>query len=494
MSNSNRSGALAMALALACSTLVAEDLSTLKAAQKLVKAKTNLELPRKIQSMRLASVMRAGLAENIGIWNYDAELKSKSANAFKSKDYLLEATPLVEAILFGNLEGAEFLVKSGAKLDAARTIYIRKDKSQYPEHALESPYYRYTPLMAACLTGDLRMADMLLRAGADPSFRLDPYHRSALELAVDSGASLDLLRRLVEAGADKASLDQALIVASFDERADAVAYLLGAGADPNAFSPSEADYYQTPLLCATLRMNAGIARILLEGGADPNLANKERPALGPELARLGYYYDDAFAANHYECTNIGIANVGGSVAKLRAAPADPEGVVTPIRAAFKGLYRGGFDRAGANAYNLDLIERSSALVDALLSASPRLNGYGGLDSPLMLAAQGGSLDLVERMLAMGAEPDYANSRGETALEYLAKGTGGLTGSEAAFALRLKEISYPIVDLLLGNRSTKEDRLAHFDTHVKSIQAMMRRGSYPGGAYIIDYLIRLATAI
>lgn len=76
--------------------------------------------------------------------------KNKKNNYNINAEDSLGITPLIEAILLGNVELVELLLQHGA-------------------HAQPLPGFRHTPLRAACLTANTQLVSLLLQKGAQPN-------------------------------------------------------------------------------------------------------------------------------------------------------------------------------------------------------------------------------------------------------------------------------------------------------------------------------------
>ena len=165
-------------------------------------------------------------------------------------------TPLMVAALTGNLEGVKLLIEAGAKIDVvqkegqtplwlaslngysdivsclakegANVNIVDKDKKQ-------------TPLMVAADFGYLDTVRALLKAGADVNF-VSPCGQTALSYAlIGRSRSLDVVKKLVSAGADIHSSPQAdndriytlppLVLAVLHKNEKGVKYLLSKGAE-----------------------------------------------------------------------------------------------------------------------------------------------------------------------------------------------------------------------------------------------------------------------
>ncbi len=146
-------------------------------------------------------------------------------------------TALMWAVAQRHPAVVEALLEHGAAIDARSDVWTEVVKTTAepwnPEYVAEIPQGGYTPLLFAARVGDLASARLLVAAGADVNDQ-PPYGTSATVVAAHSGY------------------------------ADVAAFLLQQGADPNA-----ADAGYTALHAAILHKDAGLARALLDHGADP---------------------------------------------------------------------------------------------------------------------------------------------------------------------------------------------------------------------------------
>jgi ankyrin repeat protein len=227
-----------------------------------------------------------------------------------------------------------------------------------------------TPLVIAARNGDVDAVDLLLRAGADPS-GATPHDATPLIGAARQG-HVPVIERLLAAGADVRHRDRimetALYTAANWRREAAVRTLLAANADPNDGS----------LRVAALRGNISIARLLLDGGADP----ARDPLVLYEAARGG---SDEVVMLLLE-------------RGARARP-DKDQESTPLHraASFCG----------------------PEVLRALIArgADPNAREGGGGSTPLVYAALNGRLDNVRVLLAAGADPNARASDGKTILQH-----------------------------------------------------------------------------
>jgi ankyrin repeat protein len=151
-----------------------------------------------------------------------------------------------------------------------------------------------TPLQEAAAMGQAEVIRLLLRAGADVESR-NPEGQTALMVAARTGR-VDAAEHLLKAGADVNAKESwggqsALIWAAAQGQADMVRLLVRHGADVDARSAIR-DWQRrvtseprpkglnrgglTPLLYAAREGHVDVARALLEGGADINLADPDQ--------------------------------------------------------------------------------------------------------------------------------------------------------------------------------------------------------------------------
>jgi ankyrin repeat protein len=163
------------------------------------------------------------------------------------------ATALVSAAYGNHVDVARLLVEAGADVNA-------KDSTE------QSAY-----LIATSEVGDdTRLLDLVLEHGADVA-SLDSFRGTGLIRAADRGF-VDVVTRLLETDVDvdhvnnlgwTALLEAIILGGGDDHHTEVVRLLLDAGADPNL---ADGDGV-TPLAHARQRGYAGMARLLVEAGA-----------------------------------------------------------------------------------------------------------------------------------------------------------------------------------------------------------------------------------
>ena len=163
-------------------------------------------------------------------------------------------TPLLCAILNGRVDCVQALLEAGADT----TIANKK---------------KVTPLMGAAINGNAACMRLLLSQGAQDSTTKD-MRTTALMLAAANGSE-ECVRLLLQSGsAVNARTDDRMSALHFairHENAACARALIEAGAEMDTRTRAD---YDTPLLLATMRGYTEGVRLLLEHGANPNLADE----------------------------------------------------------------------------------------------------------------------------------------------------------------------------------------------------------------------------
>jgi ankyrin repeat protein len=294
-----------------------------------------------------------------------------------------------------------------------------------------------TPLQLAATSGNGRMLERLLKAGAEVNAPLTSAGDTALMLAARTGKS-DALRVLVKAGADVNVQETwggttPLMWAVAERHVDAARVLIAAGADVNARShyvaaangrgfegrtpvatrsdskPEEfASGWLTPLMFAAREGDVESARVLVAAGAEVNaVAGDGKTALA--LAIFNGNYDVASLLVDHQ------ANVNAADAQR----------FTPL---FWAVDRRNMETAPNFPWMvtkdpLPLIRQmldAGANPNALVNNTPRARMREGsprivFATALMRAAFAADLELVTLLLDRGADPSIVSKDGESML-------------------------------------------------------------------------------
>ena len=242
-------------------------------------------------------------------------------------------------------------------------------------------------LLEAVQVGDTEAAQKALARGADPNGQFEEKyrHRTSLLLQAVERNDCDMVQLLLEAGANpnqEIKEQFPLVEATKNGDRFIVRLLLNAGADVNAHLRDRFNALET----AASYGHLGIARLLIEAGAEPRPADTEYSPLRaaaraqyfhPELLRLLLtYYPDVRTAPHVHNALVGSIDerLTDATEILLAAGADPNAV--------------------GQSYDDD----------------------EGPITPLMAAISNDSLPAIRRLLAAGADPNKAVN-GKSALEH-----------------------------------------------------------------------------
>jgi ankyrin repeat protein len=387
--------------------------------------------------------------------------------------YVVSATSLVEKVISGKLPAVKSALAKGDKASLLNCYYrVFCFNKRYPQEREASPFYLYTPLMLASLRGDLPMARYLVESGADVNARHDPFHHTALECAADSPSD-EVARFLVEQGADRSSISQALIVAAHNGKGDLCAYLLDHGADVNVRNGyiAAAPDLQTPLLCAVAKSNLEMVNLLISRGADVNQRSRLDAEYFSKVASLGYVIRDD-KQNTYSLPSL-LASLTGSMeggndafyalyqtGKMETEAESP--LTSTINNYFRGRYGGNWENDTTSRFPAGEKARAArdAIIEALLKAGANTDPGNESNTALMLALREGNEALVKRLLAAGAALDAVSAKGQTAYGALLY---YLNHEVSSGNMTLKDTrTIPILGTVLSTANSSEGRKAIID--------------------------------
>jgi uncharacterized protein len=329
-------------------------------------------------------------------------------------------TPLHRAVREDDIKAVQSLLRAGANPKAANR-------------------YGVTPLSLAATNGDAAMIEVLLKAGADANAAL-PGGQTVLMTAARTG-NPEAIRALLAHGAavdakESSYGETALMWAASENHPEAAKVLLEHGADVNARSnPLEYSKdrfglegvmtilphgHWTPLMFAARQGSLAAARVLAAAHADLNLTDPDGTT-ALVLAIINAHYDAAVMLLD-QGADPNIADTAGMAALYAAVDMSTLGEVygRPARTfadeakpldLMKALLR-----HGANP-NAQL--KTPALYRA---HTPGDGNLGEGATPLMRASRNADAPAMELLLAHGADPSLRQKNGVTAL-MLAAGLG-----------------------------------------------------------------------
>ncbi len=294
-----------------------------------------------------------------------------------------------------------------------------------------------TALHWATYAADRDLVRALLEAGARADIT-NRYGSSPLSEAVKLG-DLDLVRMLLDAGADPDSPNQdkqtALMLASFIGSLDIASLLIERGANVNAIEDFRG---QTALMWAASENHPEVVELLIAHGADVSVRafHDDWPRQMTSEPRAQFRQTGGLTAllyatrsSCYRCV-VAMVEAGADIHQP-----NPDGITPLINA----LDNRGFDIAmylldqGANPGTWDMNGRTPLYVAVdMNSFTPRGFGLGNRPAPRE-PDRASAMDVVERLLAMGVDPNHqltrmrpnGNGRGRFADYMMRGGTGPL---------------------------------------------------------------------
>jgi ankyrin repeat protein len=292
-----------------------------------------------------------------------------------------------------------------------------------------------TALHWAVQTDESEIANMLIEAGAEVTTR-NRYGVSPLFLASQNG-SAGMIEALLAAGADANEVstegETALMTASRTGRPEAVRVLLEAGAEVDA---RESWRGQTALMWALGQGHTEAARLLIEAGADVNAVSALRDWERQSTAEPRQKWLPVGAL-----TPIYFASRDGCVgcipllaeAGARLDVQDAEGVTPLVSSIINGHYdtAAALLEAGADPNLADNDGRAPLFAAVDFNTMPASNR----PAPYVLENRVSSLDLIEMLLAAGADPNAQLGRQQAFRTKLDRGNDGVLSTGTTPLLR-----------------------------------------------------------
>jgi ankyrin repeat protein len=367
------------------------------------------------------------LAARVGSLDVAKLLVERGANV-NAKEAWRDQTALIWAVDNNFPELTQFLIDSGADANARASANDWDSQITAEPRAQYRPVGGLTVLLYAARSGCTRCVRSLLAAGADID-RPTPEGMTPLMIAIDNQA-YDTARLLLDEGANphvwdwygRTALYIAIDMSTFRGRAS----------HPTASSETEA---------------SDVARLLLEAGVNPNAQmNMHRPSRG---GNIGRFADELLTTG---TTPLLRAAIGGDVDSARlllehGALVDLPNVqgLTPLMAA-AGHTSGRnqrFDTEQAQTRAIELIDlllAAGADINAKLADSNALTARVGRQPNAVTEREGqtalfgavkfGWTNVVEHLLAYGADPNVKDALGRTPLD---GAMGRISGSRDSVA-------------------------------------------------------------
>ena len=367
-------------------------------------------------------------------------------------------TALLNAVKSGNVAAVRRLLQQGAAVNASETDGTSPlhwaVESDDPEmirlllnagaDAKRANRYGMTPLHLAAVNGNAAVMRDLLAAGANPNAVL-PEGETVLMSAARTG-SAEAVRLLLDRGADVNAQDKwygesALMWAAAEDHGEAVRILLARGAPVDSRSTLQKTANRragqnilslgnwTPLMYAARENALDAGRALIQGKANLNLTDPDG-ATALVIAIINAHYEfgamllDAGADPNIADTEAGMGALYAVVDMHRLAVGHgrpnpkPVGLMSGVDLAKKLLEHG----ADSNArLKKAIFQRHHTAGDSTLAEGA---------TPFLRAAKSGDIEMMRALVAGGADPKLAMPNGSNALLYAA-GLGWRNGSPAA---------------------------------------------------------------
>ena len=305
-----------------------------------------------------------------------------------------------------------------------------------------------TALLVACIKRNTCIINILLNAGADPNIAATNGN-TCLHYAADNDIPQEIVQAIIDHGADVNATNKtnqtALLLAYHKGKADIINTLLNAGADPNIavtdgntclhyaaqdrFFPKEAiraainkganvnatnHKNQTVVLLACKKGNTNIINMLLDAGADPNVADTNGYTCLHATAYCGVR-QGVFQAIIDHGVDVNATNKQNQTALLVACTQQNTDLINTLLNA--GADPSIADTNGDTCLHQAVTQSSSkAILQAIIDHGAEVNATNHENQTALLpACKEGNTDLINTLLNAGADPSIADTSGDTCL-------------------------------------------------------------------------------
>jgi ankyrin repeat protein len=335
-----------------------------------------------------------------------------------------------------------------------------------------------TALHWAVRSDDLDLADRLIRAGADVK-AANRYAVTAMYLAAVNGSAA-MIDRLIKAGVDANATgpegETALMTAARTGKVEAARVLLDRGAKVDA---REEWHGQTALMWAAAQRHPDMVRELLAHGADVNARSnfekwERQQTAEPREKWLpqGSMSPLLFASREgcLECVKILVD------AKADVNAADPDGITPTLSAIINGHYdvAAYLVEKGSDPNQADVTGRTPLYSAVDFNTMP----YSNRPSPNVVENQVTSLELIQRLLDKGANPNARLKKGQPYRTKVDRGNDTMLGAGTTPLLRAaKAADVAAMRLLLAHGA--DPKIANGNDAAATDAAGNRRGAVGG---------------
>jgi ankyrin repeat protein len=317
----------------------------------------------------------------------------------------LGPSDVADAAMLGDRVKVEALLKSGADVNAAQGdgMTALHWAAERADAQMANMLIRaganvgavtrigeYTPLHLASRTGSAPLIGMLLEAGARPNARTTNSGVMPLHFAAASG-SAEAVTLLLDKGAEvdpkEISYQQTpLIFAASLNRTEVIRVLLAKGANPNHRTWTQDDVRRAQDAAAAKAQGDMLDAFRTATGADPTPSQVQAAIAAGRAARLA------------------VANPSGPVEAMAEAPnPDPDFVPTPTTDRVPPGSLSALHHAARQGY----VEAARALIDG--GADVNIVTLSDRTTPLLQAVQSGQWDVAVLLIERGADPNISNT-------------------------------------------------------------------------------------